>query len=282
MEERNTDKYQKHNLQIGPGWERKRRVHFDEIVLTYEKRRWEYPAELYEDIFEYTKTGTGKKAIEIGAGTGKATTPFLDAGFDVTAVEMGANMSAFIADKFMERKKFNVITSTFEDVKLEENTYDLIYAASSFHWIEPEIGCPKVYRLLKTGGAVALFRSSNVTTTDDELYDEIQDAYKKHGHKPYVQPEDKGDLWSPREILRGYGFENLSDYGFTDISMTLYERKLSYTADEYIELMETMSDHRSLPDDDREALYKEIRKAINNHGGIITKNHVFQLYMGKK
>jgi len=279
-----TDKHKKYGLEIGKGWERERRKHFDEIVLAYDKARWDYPSVLFNDVIEYNgnRPGKNKKALEIGAGTGKATVPFLDAGYNVTAVEMGVNMTDFLLDKFKEYPNFNVITSTFEDVFLEDNDYDLIYAASSFHWIDPEIGCPKAFNSLKHGGAIALFRSSNVITENEMLYEDIQEVYKEYYHKPYKRPEEKEDLWSPKEILRGYGFDNLEDYGFTDISKKLYDATLTYTADDYIALMETMSDHRSLPDNDRKSLYKGIKKAIHKHGNTITKNYTFQLYMGKK
>ena len=142
------------------GWERDNRMHFDEIVVNYDKFRWDYPAELFADAIQYSGQGNGKRAIEIGAGTGKATAPFLDAGYTVTAVEMGANMTEFLQDKFKEYKNFNVITSTFEDAPLEDESYDLIYAASAFHWVDAEIGCPKILRLLKSGGAFVLFRNN--------------------------------------------------------------------------------------------------------------------------
>lgn len=80
---------------IKTGWERENRTHFDDIVVNYDKARWKYPAELYTDILCYAQTGS-KTAVEIGAGTGVATAPFLEAGYNVTAVEMGANMAAFL------------------------------------------------------------------------------------------------------------------------------------------------------------------------------------------
>ena len=86
------------------GWERDNRTHFDEIVVNYDKARWEYPLQMYEDIFKYSGSSKGKKAIEIGPGTGKATTPILDAGYDVTAVELGANMAEFLTEKYKEHK----------------------------------------------------------------------------------------------------------------------------------------------------------------------------------
>lgn len=80
----------------GTGWERNRRTHFDEIVLDYDRIRPEYPDALFEDIMKYSGMGKSKKAIEIGAGTGKATAPFLRAGYGVTAVEIGVNMAEFL------------------------------------------------------------------------------------------------------------------------------------------------------------------------------------------
>lgn len=75
---------------------------------------------------------------------GIATAPFLDMGFNITAVEMGKNMTEFLLEKFKDYSNFSVITSTFEDALLDEENYDLVYAASSFHWVDAQIGCPKV------------------------------------------------------------------------------------------------------------------------------------------
>ena len=127
-----------------------------------------------------------------------------------------------------------------------------------------------------------MFRSNNAYPTNMELFEDLQEVYKKYYHKPYVRIEKTTNFWTPREILRGFGFESLENYGFTDISMKLYEGANTYDASMYITLMDTMSDHRSLPDNDREALYDGIGKAINKHGGTITIDRNFQLYMGKK
>lgn len=274
----------------GTGWERHRRTHFDEIVENYDKVRWDYPAELFEDIFIYTGTGEGKKAIEIGAGTGKATTPFLNAGYAVTAVEMGANMVTFLSEKFHAHKGFSVINDTFEDAVLDDTDYDLIYAASAFHWVDAEIGCPKVFRLLKPGGAFVLFRNNAVQADGNELYDEIQTVYDKYYYSHYksdkrpirISEMSYEDFLKPCEIYRGFRFESLERYGFGDITMKLYEATRIYNADDYIALTNTMSDHLAMPDDMRAALYAGIRDAIAKHGGQLQMNYIFQLYMGRK
>lgn len=133
------------------GWEPERRTHFDEIVSQYDSIRQEYPNAVFTDIEQYMGKGPGKHALEIGAGTGKATKHFLSAGYTVTAVEIGRKMAAFLLERFQAYKNFDVINASFEDARLQGD-YDLIYAASAFHWVDAKAGCPKLYRLLANGG----------------------------------------------------------------------------------------------------------------------------------
>lgn len=269
---------------IKNGQERERRVHFDEIVENYDRVRWNYPDELYKDIFDYTKTNISKNAIEIGAGTGKATLPFLENGYNVTAIELGINMAEFLKNKFIDNNKFNVIISAFEDTSLEKENYDLVFAASSFHWVDPEIGCPKVFSILRNGGVFALFRSNNLSDRDHDLYSEFQEVYKKYYHKPYVEPIKltEEDFWEPKRINGGFGFNDLCDYGFINISKKHYYSEIIYNSDDYIGLLDTMSDHRSLPENDRKGLYTGIKEIILKHGGLYKVKYFYQLYMGRK
>jgi len=270
------------------GWEPEKRTHFDEIVLNYDKIRPEYPDKLFADLIAFT--GSGKKnALEIGAGTGKATAPFLQAGYGVTAVEIGANMAEFLRERFKKYKNFNVIMSAFEDVVLNENSYDLIYAASAFHWVDAKIGCPKVFRLLKSGGVFALLRYNFLATHNEFLDNEIHTVYEKYYFNYYTSKprtnrhrRSHDEFKEPAEILKNYGFEDMKSYGFYDVSLKLYDVSWAFDADEYIALLETFSDHRHLPEENRAALYAGIKEKIINNGGYFKGDDVFQLYMGRK
>lgn len=269
------------------GWERNNRIVFDEIVVSYDTMRPEYPDDLFRDVLEFSNSEKGKNAIEIGAGTGKATTPFLHAGYNVTAIELGPNMASFISNKFKEHKAFNVIEAAFEEAVLEENNFDLIYAATAFHWVDAEVGCPKAFRLLTNGGTIALFRCNAVAADGEKVYDEIQAIYERHYysyHTSSARPVKKSrqDYLKPSEIDNSFGFENLKDYGFKDISMKFYDGAKTFTADEYLIWLDTMSDHRSLPETNRKALYEDIRETILRNGNYHKVDFIYQLYMGRK
>ena len=64
--------------------------------------------------------------------------------------------------------------------------------------------------------------------------------------------------------------------------MKFYDATRLYSADDYITLLDTYSDHRSLPDVNRSALYKGIRETIIKYGGYQKLDFLFQLYIGKK
>lgn len=269
------------------GWERDRRSHFDEIVSGYDKIRPEYPNELFHDIFEYCKHSNNKKAIEIGAGTGKATNHFLKAEYDVTAVELGDNMSEFLLKRFAEYKNFNVITAAFEEANIKDNNYDLIYAATAFHWVNAEIGLPKALRLLKNGGTIALFRYNMIPSAGEELYEEIQAIYDQYYYSYYKTNDrpvrkSKADFEKSSEIYKSYRFEDLGAYGFNDVEMKFYDDQKAYNADEYIALLDTMSDHRALPEENKLALYESVKRAILRCENSYKVDFIFQLYMGRK
>lgn len=272
---------------VGTGWERSKRIHFDDIVMNYEKIRPEYPSELFEDILRYSNFKTGLKALEIGAGTGKATLPFLDRGCDITAIEIGCNMANFLSEKFKEYKNFNVINDSFENAILEDNNYDLIYAASAFHWVNAEVGCPKAIRLLRKNGTIALFRYNAMASDNEALNNEIQYFYEKYYYSYYTSSyrptkKTKEDFMKPSEVYISYRFEDLRNYGFKDVTMKFYDGSKVFSANEYIVWLDTMSDHRSLPESNKAALYEGIRKTILKHGDCHKVDIIYQLYMGRK
>jgi SAM-dependent methyltransferase len=225
------------------------------------------------------------KALEIGAGTGKATQSVLLKGYDVTAVEIGENMSEFLRRKFRAYGGFRVINSAFEDADLHDDTYDLLYAASAFHWVDATIGCPKAYRLLRDGGVFALMRFNWIPADDSAVVAQIRRAYETHFESHYGKESrrlSKAEYSQPVGLKKGFGLSNMGDYGFTHVDHTTYDEEITYTADEYIRLLDTMSDHRALPESHRAALYAQLRNIIAENNGHIRQGYLFQLYLGKK
>lgn len=156
------------------------RLTFNEDAVNYDKWRPVYCGKLFQDIIAYSRIGPGRRAIEIGIGTGQATRPILETGCELAAVELGKNLAEYSQSKFRDFSLFKVHHTSFEDFTARENSVDLIYSGTAFHWIPEETGHPKVLRLLKDGGALALFWNRPFAArADDELHQQLQQIYRK-------------------------------------------------------------------------------------------------------
>ena len=254
---------------------------FDTAAQTYEKIRPGYVPELYKAIFEYSDIDEDCHLIEVGIGGGQATLPFLQKRCFITAIEYGENLSSICREKFSDYPKFNVITSKFEDVNLDDNKYDLIYSASAFHWIPEEIGYTKVYSVLKKGGVFTRFANHPFRCKNEpELAKAIDEAYAK-----YYYPFHNKQVTIPIEYTEEEAFHRAqiaAKYGFGDIEYKLFYRIREFSAEEYITLLGTYSDHIVIDELIRKRFFDEIAQAINEHGGVLKLYDTMDLQVARK
>jgi len=69
-----------------------RGLSFGSVANQYERYRLDYPDELVDAVLQYAG-GPLRSALEVGAGTGKATRLFASRGIEVTALEPDAEMA---------------------------------------------------------------------------------------------------------------------------------------------------------------------------------------------
>ncbi|MCA1847171.1 MAG: class I SAM-dependent methyltransferase [Actinobacteria bacterium] len=131
-----------------------RRGLFSSDVVAYDFGRPGYPDRVYELLQQVCGLGPGTDVLEIGPGTGQATGRLLECGATVTAVELGAEMAAALEAKYQDQN-LSVVVGAFEEVALEPESFDLVVAATSFHWIPPDTGLPRCADLLRPGGWLA-------------------------------------------------------------------------------------------------------------------------------
>lgn len=249
---------------------------FDTVAEAYEKMRPGYPVELYDDIFKMIAIDETCNAIEVGIGGGQATLPILKTGCKVTAVEYGKNLTELCHRKFKDYPNFTAVNMKFEDYECERGSCDLIYSASAFHWITEEIGYPKVFDLLKSGGVFARFANHPYKDKGrEELWSEIQKLYAIYMPGASAPKEYTAEDAKKHADIAG-------KYGFTDISYKLYYRTRSFTAEEYVELLNTYSDHTALAESIKREFFSKVSETINDYGGQITIYDTIDLQLARK
>lgn len=250
---------------------------FNEVVEAYDKMRPAYVKALYQDLFAYRTITEQSKVLEIGIGTGKATRPILETGCELTAVELSDKMAKCSAQKFAHFPKFSVKNVAFQDFEAPDASYDLIYAATAFHWLPEKMGYSKVFRLLRPGGVFARF--ANHPYPKDEahevLYEEIQKLYAEYLSRN-MPPEEYTE--QDAKAVAGIG----KAYGFVDIQYHLYQRVRTFTGPEYTSLLGTYSDHIVLPQNWREVFYRQIEAVVEQYGGVVTVHDTIDLQLYRK
>lgn len=253
-----------------------KRFTFNEDVENYEKWRPTYCEELFEDIMAYSQIGHGQKALEIGIGTGQATIPFVNMGCELTAIELGKDLAAYSKLKFQDYKNFTVCNTAFEEYIYPDESIDIIYSATAFHWIPEEIGYPKVSKLLKANGTLALFWNRPfVARQDDELHQTIQGIYQKY--RPSNIKIIENDTERYNNIIK-----TIQAYGFRDVVFKLYHLTRRFSSNGYIALLNSYSDHRSMPSASKELFEAEIKEAIIKFGDVISVYDTIDLYLARK
>ena len=101
-----------------------------------------------------------KKALDFGAGTGNLTCKLLNMGYEVTAVDISAEMCELLKDRYvsyLRNKRLRVINSKIEDISFSRDKFDLITCYSVLHHLPDYVDViRKLTFLLKKGGVVYL------------------------------------------------------------------------------------------------------------------------------
>ena len=254
---------------------------FSEDVVLYEKYRPRYCPALFQSIVSRANLNRESLALEIGCGTGQATQPFLETGSRVVAIELGQEMADFVREKYTGYPNFEVVCGEFEQYTGPETAFDLIYSATAFHWIPEEIGYPKVFNLLKPGGLVALFwNRPQPDLANLALHEQIQAVYTEYTERGMFKKS--GTPMTGQTERREGIVRTLHRAGFVDVQVQDFLAYRAFSAEEYVKLLDTYSDHRSIPADVRVEFYEKVKDAILRHGDTIRLEDHMDLYMAKK
>jgi SAM-dependent methyltransferase len=238
---------------------------FDSVADLYEAARPSYPPELFDDLVRLAGLEPGTRLLEIGCGTGKATRVLLDRGFSIVCVELGAQL-AERARRELAGRAVEIHVVPFEEWPGERGAFDLVYAATAWHWLDPELRYRKAHELLRGGGHLAFWSALHAFPADaDPFFAEIQKVYDAIG-------ETWDGVWPPPrpDEIADDAAEVEASGLFEDVVVRRYVWERPYTAEEYIALLDTFSGHIAMKPWQREHLYGEIRARL---GGRRVRRH---------
>jgi len=255
---------------------------FNAAAERYHERRPSYPDALFEKLIADAQLSESSQLLEIGPGTGQATKPLAERGFAVTAIELGNELADKAREVLANFLNVHVITNAYEDVKLPKSYFDLVYSATAFHWIRPEVKFVKTHDLLKPDGYLALIHTEHVSDESEDAFffasKPIYEKYTAHDH-----PVNKDDDFRLPHIKDLHPPEGVDKSLFSLESFTVFPLIISYTSEEYIGLLATYSPHLALPAAKQKAFLASIKSLIDtDFGGYMEKHYGMTLTMAKR
>lgn len=247
------------------------RLSFDNAVDSYDSARPSYPDALFADLFELLPSEP--QIIEVGPGTGKATTDLLSRGAIVHGIEIGSAMAARLRVN-LTSDRLRVTVGDFETVTIAPGEADALFAATAYHWVSPSAQTQRPAQLLRRGGLVAVVDLIQVNSPDDAgFFVASRPVYERYGqgHRGPAAPGRDRVEPAIRQVLD-------DDNRFGATAVHRYDWNQSYSASQYRQLMLSYSATQLMDEPQRAALLDDMELFIRDEfGGSITRPLVVTL-----
>lgn len=130
------------------------KLSFGHKVVDYAASRPDYPPEVLALVSRWSDAGRGLDIADVGSGTGIFTRQLLQAGHRVYAVEPDARMRTAAESTLSRNCGFISVDGWAERTGLDCGSVDIVTAAQSLHWFDPERSRREFQRILRPHGRV--------------------------------------------------------------------------------------------------------------------------------
>jgi SAM-dependent methyltransferase len=239
-----------------------RKTWYSSVADAYNRVRPRYPQELINRAVELAQLASDAQILELGCGPGIATVPFAQLGFSMVCLEPSQESCQLARLNCAQYPNVDILNTTFEEWQLENERFNAVIAATSFHWISPEIAASKSAAALAERGSMILLWNT-APQPAYEVYAVLREVY---------------ETWAP--AISGYEDiatqeENLKRQSQVIIDSGLFEGfvweqllcDVTYSIDDYLALLSTLSPYIRLDRQQRDSLFAGLRSALEKHCG---------------
>jgi SAM-dependent methyltransferase len=230
---------------------------YGKVADAYNKTRPRYPQELIYRAVEIAQLPSDAIILEVGCGPGIATVPFAQLGFSIICLEPSQDAYQLAQQNCASYPSVEITNTTFEEWELETERFHAVLAANAWHWVPPEVGYPKAAAALQENGSLILLW--NMTPQPPyEVYQALNEVYQVQA--PSLARYEHRQTQA--QILRGIE-QNVIDSGqFKNLVSEQLACEITYSIDDYLTLLSTLSPYMMLEPQKRNALFEGLQEVL--------------------
>jgi SAM-dependent methyltransferase len=235
---------------------------FNEVPEIYDRVRPAYPEGLFADLVAITGIGDASSVLEVGCGTGQATRSMAALGCSVTAVEPGEALAALARERLAGCGDVEVETAKFEEWDDRGRRFDVLVAASAWHWVDPSTGWRRAHQVLRPRGWMALIGNVVVRRPGEaEVYAETADLHERFfpGNPDWGHPPLEDEV---RATDEGWGMVEDPGPLFGAATVRWYQTVQWFDGQGFADLLRSTSVYRRLEPEIREPLLEAVAERI--------------------
>ena len=154
----------------------------------------------------------------------------------LTCVELGAELAAAARRNLAAYPNATVITGAFETTPAPGDRFDLVFAATSWHWLDPDLRYRRASELLNVGGHLAFWSASHVFPDGgDPIFLQLQDVYEEIGEAKADDRPRPGELPDSRAEIEDSGLFEVTAIAQLDPGGLILGRRVPATARHLLE-----------------------------------------------
>ncbi len=249
---------------------------FGKVSSLYDKSRVTYPKELIDDIITYSKIKPNAMILDVGCGSGQATLPFAERGYNTVGLDISKELITIAKKKCSQFKNTKFELSSFEKAKFNKNSFGLITSGLAWHWVKPDGRYEKAHQILKDNGALAFFWSYQ-QKGKSEIVKEVGKVLDKYGLK------GAGPVGSRMKDYAYFTYNELQENPlFSNIEKRKYSIPTPFSREKYIGLVLTYSWVLKLPQNEQKQLKEDLTRVLHRYQEPFIIPYKYVLILAKK
>ncbi len=245
----------------------------------YAATRPSYPQQLVNAVVARSGLTAASTMLEVGCGPGTATVSFAELGCRIVAIEPNPQFCLLAEEICQQYPNVEVVKTSLEEWEPQQERFDAVLAATSFHWIPPEIAYPKAAGSLRENGWLILLWNKELQPPL-ATHEALREIYRRHApelERPYE------DAATVAGILTAMGQLVMESQLFHGAQQGQWLVESLLNIDDYLTLLTTYSPFLALDPDVQAALTSDLKRALQQiHGDTVPLTYTTAYQMAQR